>query len=136
MRFRLHQNLSALALGLLLGAAAPLRAANLSGSFSDIGTASVNDISAFGAADWAHWGYQSNPGFDHKASGGGQISNVIPVNSALIQQVSDPSTPFFSWRGGSPNSWVSSPQGQLSPSSLSAGSHFSVPAGPTVRTLK
>ena len=40
------------------------------------------NLTTLGTSDWAHWGRGSTYGnFDHKASGGSQISNVTVVGS-------------------------------------------------------
>jgi hypothetical protein len=113
-----------------------LLAASLSGSYVDMSPSGTVDLTALSAVDWAHWGYSGSAGFDHRSSGGGQISSVIGTGGASINGVSDPSTPYFSWSDGTPNSFVSLTHDQIYTTTPGGGLQFSVPAGTGIRTLK
>ena len=98
----------------------------LSGSVAT-STVAVNET-ATGIADWAHW-----PGYDHKATGGGQISNVTAVGTGMSSYANDPRT--LSWSDGTPTASGSSASGLYI---TGAGKGFSItaPADTTTRTLK
>jgi hypothetical protein len=108
----------------------------LNGSLSAISPSASVNLSSQGGTDWAHWGYLSNPGFDHDASGGNQIGNVSPFNGASILQNSDTGTPLFSWSGGTPDTSVTNTQNQLYTTSVGAGFQFQVPAGTGQQTIQ
>ena len=62
-------------LGLAGGAA---NAAQLRGTVTTAEPA--YDLSTLGTVDWAHWGLGGTYGtFDHKSTGGAQISDVTPI---------------------------------------------------------
>ncbi len=90
-------------------------------------TVAVN-LTTTGTADWAHW-----PGYDHKATGGSQISNVTAVGAGMSSYGNDPRA--LSWSDGTPNLSGSSTNG-LYITGAGKGFSITVPADMTTRTLK
>jgi hypothetical protein len=102
-------------------------------------SASSVDLTADGNADWAHWGYSSSSDFDHKQTGGGQISNFQEVGINAPTQYGD-GVVIYHWSDGASG-------GGQHPSTtnngtttgiyvLTGGFAISAPADNTVRRLK
>lgn len=91
-------------------------------------TQTVN-LTTTGTSDWAHWS-----GYDHKATGGNQISNysVIGSSSSITAYTGDPRT--LSWTDGVPTASGSNGNGLLA-TGASNGFSLTVPADMTSRTL-
>jgi hypothetical protein len=127
----------------LLASAAVLLTAQLAGAGSLSGTVSpitspVN-LTAEGTADWAHWGLNAPTDFNHKATGGSQISNVTLVGTGTTKARFNDSASVYSWSGGTPTA-----SANLSPTGIyinnftgpGRGFQFTVPADATQRTLE
>jgi fibronectin type 3 domain-containing protein len=90
-------------------------------------TASVN-LTALTATDWANW----TP-FDHKATGGGLISDYTPAGGGVVTSYfGDPRS--FSWKDGSPYVTGNHNFGVQS-TGAGTGFSFTVPADPATRTV-
>ena len=97
---------------------------------------STIDLTAEGVADWAHWGYNSNPGFDHKANVTSMISNFSLVNYGYTANFNN-SNPSFSWSDGTPDASATTGSGvYIGPYVQNSGFTFSVPADTYPRMLK
>ncbi len=99
--------------------------------------ASGLNLTTLGSADWADWGRGGTYGnFDHKATGGSQISNVTVVGAgANFGGYSDGSR-NTTWTDGSPTASDSNEHGYIwSNGALNTGYSFTVPADTTTRTL-
>jgi hypothetical protein len=108
---------------------------SLSGSSASASTTDYN-LTSLGTSDWAHWGTDINAtAFDHKASGGSQISNVTHLGSGSYGAYSDPSR-TVSWTDGTPLAADTGDQSYIwANSAVGAGYQFTVPAGTTTQTL-
>src|SRR5213075_2899582 len=85
-------------------------AGNITGTVTGI-PASVN-LTTEGTSDWAHWGLSNANSFDHKATGGTQISNVTTLGSAPVKAQLTDSPSRYSWSDGNPTaSFSSTPTG-------------------------
>jgi hypothetical protein len=92
--------------------------------------ASVN-LTTEGTIDWVHWGTTSVASFDHKATGGGQISDLSQRGTFRY----DTSLSTYSWSDGTPTVSDSTNSGVYDLSS-STGFSFTVPADTSTRTLR
>jgi thrombospondin type 3 repeat protein len=92
--------------------------------------ASVN-LTTEGTIDWMHWGTASVASFDHKATGGGKISDLLQRGAFRY----DTSLSTYSWSDGAPTVSDSTNSGVYDLSS-STGFSFTVPADTTARTLR
>src|SRR3989442_15823594 len=97
-------------LALILLAAGPLNAAQISGSVFSPSPDSV-DLSAEGTVDWAHWGYTNKDTFNHKSSGGSQISALGMFNEGASGTATNKarltdSHSVFKWSDGNVNTTV------------------------------
>jgi hypothetical protein len=113
----------------------PPASSGLSGSYSDISPTSSVNLTALSAVDWAHWGFNGSPGYDHK-SGGGTISSISAVTGATLTQTNDPGTPLFNWSDGIPDISVTNTQNEIYTTILGGGLQFTAPADTSQRTLK
>src|SRR5581483_616957 len=95
------------------------------------------NLTTEGTTDWSHWGPTAAGDWDHKATGGSQISNVGNIAGGTIAQKGGyPVT--ASWTDGTP---TATPNPNPSPTGIyifGAGQGFriTVPAGPTTHTLR
>ncbi|MBV8781621.1 MAG: immunoglobulin domain-containing protein, partial [Phycisphaerae bacterium] len=107
----------------------------LSGS-SSVASASAYNLTTLGASDWAQFGQGGGAsGFNHKASGGSQISNVSRVGSGGFGGYTYASY-FTNWSDGAPAKSDSAEHGYLwANNAIGTGYSFTVPADTTVRTL-
>ena len=94
------------------------------------------NLTAQGTTDWAHWGLAGNPvTYDHKATGGSQISNITTVGTGGFGGFNDP-TRTVSWTDGTPVGTVGSDHGYVwANNGIGAGYSVTVPAGTTEHTL-
>lgn len=98
--------------------------------------ATTQNLTALGVLDWAHWGYQSNTDFNHKAGIAGQIGNASVYNgeAGLMGQYGN--NPIgFSWSDGTPNPSAVATTNGIRVMGLGKGLQFVVPASTTTRTL-
>lgn len=105
---------------------------------SQITAVSSYNLTTLGTTDWAHWGRGGVYGrFDHKASGGSQISNVTQINpgGASFGGYTDNSR-STTWTDGTPTASDSNEHGYIwANNAVGAGFSFTVPAGTTSHTL-
>jgi hypothetical protein len=99
--------------------------------------ASSYNLAALGTTDWAHWGrggVYSN--FDHKATGGSQISDVTTVGTGGVYGGYSEGARAVSWTGGSPTASDTNDHGYIwANGALNTGYSFTVTADTTTRTL-
>jgi hypothetical protein len=92
------------------------------------------DLTAAGAADWAHWGLIAATDFDHKATGSGQIGNQQEVGFGVPRQLTT-SAVTFSWSDGTPHASATATPTGIQVLGQGNGFHFDVPADGTTRTV-
>jgi hypothetical protein len=94
------------------------------------------NLTTLGTSDWAHWGTKNNASsFDHKASGGSQISSITKMGSGSYGAYYDPSRDV-SWTDGTPLAIDSGDNAYIwANNAIGAGYSFTVPASTTTRTL-
>jgi hypothetical protein len=116
------------------GGGAKTTGGSLSGS--EVSAGSSYTLTTLGSTDWAHWGRNGVYGnFDHKASGGSQISNVMIVGSGSYGAYHNTGRDV-SWSDGTPTSSDSGDTGYIwANNALGAGYSFSVPASTTQHTI-
>jgi lysophospholipase L1-like esterase len=103
---------------------------SLSGSFA-AGSTSPYNLTTLGTRDWAHW----NGTYIHKASGGGQISDVHPIGGGTYGTFSEAAR-NITWTDGTPVGSGTNDQGYIwCNDTQDAGWTFTVPADTTSRTL-
>jgi hypothetical protein len=96
---------------------------------------STVDLSTEGTLDWAHWGLMRRFDFNHKETGGSQISDLVIVGSdRLERQATTPSA--FSWNDGTPVDSVTQSFSGVYVTGLSNGFELSAPANTAARTLR
>jgi hypothetical protein len=103
------------------------------------GTAAASyNLTTLGASDWAHWGRGGVYGrFDHKASGGSQISNVTVVGSGAVSGGWSDAARSVTWTGGTPTASGTNDHGYIwSNGALNTGFSFTAPADTQTRTLQ
>ncbi len=98
--------------------------------------ASSYNLTTLGTADWAYWGRGATLGnFDHKATGGSQISNVTTLGNGSYGGYSDNSR-NASWTDGTPDASDTNEHGYIwANNAIGAGYSFTAPADTTTRTL-
>jgi alpha-amylase len=107
---------------------------SLTGSGTAVKSTTAYNLTNLGTGDWAHWGQSSATAFDHKSSGGTQISNASVVGSGSLGQFTD-SIEQMTWSDGTPTaSATNSPNGAWI-SGVGNGISFTAPADTTQRTL-
>jgi CSLREA domain-containing protein len=119
--------------------AATLTVTKVTGSLvgqSSVATSLNYNLTQLGTTDWAHWGTFSNPtAFDHKATGGSEISNVTKLGSGSYGAYSDASR-TVSWTDGSPLATNAGDQSYIwANNAAGAGYSFTVPANTTTQTV-
>ena len=102
------------------------------GSLTTLSGANV-DLTAEGVRDWAHWGYTNN--FDHKASGGGQISTYSVIGGASVSTYNGGAT-SFTWSDGTPDTSASNSPTGVYVTTTGSGFQITAPADVTTRTLR
>ena len=91
-------------------------------------------LTSLGTSDWADWGLTSANSFNHKATGGGQISNYTAVGTGSASQYS--TNPFgFTWTDGTPTTSATNSSTGLYVSGQGNGFQITAPADTTQRTL-
>ncbi|MGC4038461.1 MAG: Ig-like domain-containing protein [Chitinophagaceae bacterium] len=100
---------------------------NLAGSV--VADATTVNLTTEGTADWAHW-----YGYDHKATGGGKISNYSLIGTGtVLNYTDDPRT--CTWSDGTPTASGSNKNG-IYITGIGKGFQITAPADLTQRTLK
>ncbi len=95
------------------------------------GSSSTYNLTSLGTADWAHW----NGTYNHKASGGSQISNVTQIGGGSYGTFSQTAR-NVSWSDGAPVASNADDQHYIwCNNQINAGWTFTVPADTTGRTL-
>jgi len=82
-----------------------------------------------GTADWAHW-----YGYDHKASGGGQIGNFSIVGSGSASNYGNDLRPI-SWTDGTPTGSATNNTNGVYIAGIGKGFSVTAPADTTTRTV-
>jgi hypothetical protein len=106
-------------------------------SGQQITAAASYNLTSLGTEDWAHWGRGGVLGnFDHKATGGSQISNIAIVGSGAVSGGYSTASRTSTWTDGTPTVSDTSEHGYIwSNGALSTGFRFTVPASTTTQTL-
>ncbi|GEM_PF-2449537 len=94
------------------------------------------DLTALGTVDWAHWGHGgSDPSFDHKSTGGGQISDLTQIAaSGKPFGVADPAPKWsVSWTDGTPTASATADGRYYYTEGLGNGWSLTVPADTSPR---
>jgi regulation of enolase protein 1 (concanavalin A-like superfamily) len=109
--------------------------ASLTGSQAT--AASSYNLTTLGTSDWAHWGRgASAANFDHKATGGSQISNVTKLGSGANYGGYSDGSRNATWTDGTPAASDTNEHGYIwANTTIGAGYSFTVPADTTTRTL-
>lgn len=96
----------------------------------------TQNLTTIGTADWAHWGLNFSTSFDHKASGGSQISNFTVVNGQAGEVASYGGNQIgYTWTDGSPDAAVTNTATGVYISGANRGFQITVPATTTASTL-
>ena len=93
------------------------------------------DLSTEGTIDWAHWGLMRRFDFNHKETGGSQLSDLVIVGPNRLEQQSTTPT-AFSWSDGTPVSIATQSFSGVYVTGLSNGFELSAPADTAARTLR
>jgi uncharacterized protein YjdB len=101
---------------------------NLAGS-GVASNAAVN-LTTEGTGDWAHW-----PSYDHKTTGGSQVSNFTMIGGGTATTYND-APRSFSWSDGTPTASGSSNINGVFVAGIGQGFQATAPADQTQRTLK
>ncbi|MCI0539945.1 MAG: Ig-like domain-containing protein [Verrucomicrobiales bacterium] len=118
--------------------------AELTGTVTSVAFGYRADLTALGTSDWAHWGLGGlYPSFDHKATGGSQISDVTEVGVGQYlghQDQVNYRARLVSWSDGTPTESVTDNAGFIFSGDEPAvnqgmGYSFTAPADTTLRTL-
>ena len=117
---------------LLLAGVSGATAAQLTG-WTEVPTAAV-DLTAEGALDWAHWGFNGDRRMNHKATGGGKISALTAINGGAYGN--DSAGVNYSWSDGDPDATCAGSSVGVRIINTGGGVSFTVPADTTVRTVK
>jgi hypothetical protein len=96
----------------------------------------VQNLTALGTSDWAHWGLNSNTSFDHKAGVTSQISNYTVINGEVGNLAASADNSLAStWTDGTPDTSVTATQSGVYIRKLNAGYQITAPAGKALRLL-
>ncbi len=119
--------------------------AELTGTLTPAAFGDRFDLTALGTSDWAHWGLGGvYGGFDHKTTGGSQISDVTVIeteagDSGKAVAAADYLARLASWSDGMPTASVTDDYGFIYADDVAGrqgmGYSFTVPADTTLRTL-
>jgi len=98
-------------------------------------TATTYNLTTLGTADWAAYGLASSGSFDHKSTGGGQISNAATVGNSGAGQFAD-SIVGLTWTDGTPDTSATNTHTGLyvNATTIGNGLSFTLPADTTTRT--
>jgi len=108
----------------------------VSGTPTVITTAQTFNLTTQGTTDWAAWGLIGSGTFDHKSSGGSQISNMSAVGNSGAGQFAN-SILGLTWTDGTPDATATNTLTGLyvNATALGNGFSFTVPADTGTRTL-
>jgi hypothetical protein len=99
--------------------------------------ATLVDLTVAGLGDWAHWGMVNATSFDHKLTGGSQISNFTNLLGGPVTQHGGYPIPF-TWSDGTPDTTAMPAGGTTTGVYLygtGQGFRITAPADTTDRTL-
>jgi hypothetical protein len=108
----------------------------ISGTLSGVLSApsGTQNLTSLGSSDWADWGLSSAASYNHKASGGGQISNyTVQGYSAAFSYNTNPFG--FTWTDGTPTATATDSTTGVYVSGEGNGFQITAPADTTPRTL-
>jgi len=97
----------------------------LSVSFSGLPAGTMEDLTADGALDWAHWGLTTTNSFDHKNGVPNLIGNYSVVGLNPVQQTNDVGV-GYSWSDGTPTASTANSTTALLVTGASNGFQFQV----------
>ena len=92
------------------------------------------NLTSVGTSDWAHWGLTSASSFDHKASGGGEISNYTLVGAGNVLNFGN-NPVGFTWTDGTPTASTTNSTTGIFVAGQGNGFRITAPADTTKRTL-
>jgi len=93
------------------------------------------NLTVEGTSDWAHWGLLNESNFNHRASGGAQISGFTRLGTNRVQRFTDNRT-AFTWTDGTPVASVANTNAGVFIGGLTNGFQISAPADTNLRTLR
>jgi len=94
------------------------------------------NLTTEGTADWAAWGAEGAiTNFDHKSTGGTQISNYTKVGSGSIL-TNNTLDHQVSWTSGTPTATGTSVNNNITSNTVAGGYTFTAPASTTSHTLR
>lgn len=96
---------------------------------------SAIDLTAKGAADWVHWGLETNTSINRKAGVPAQISNFTPLGMGNNLRYADNYT-AYSWSDGTPTATTDGTHTGVFRTNLSSGFQLTFPADTTPRVLR
>jgi hypothetical protein len=104
---------------------------------SQAAAASSYSLTTLGTTDWVHWGTGNNASaFDHKATGGTQISNVTKLGSGASYGSYFDASRKVSWTDGTPDGSNNGDDNYIwANNAIGAGYSFTVPASTSTQTL-
>lgn len=85
---------------------------------------SSHNLTTEGVQDWGHWGRSNASSWDHKSSGGSQISNVTAAGSTAFTRVSSSVSPSASWSDGTPTASSSATATGINNTTSAVGNGF------------
>jgi hypothetical protein len=92
------------------------------------------NLTTSGSSDWAHWGLNGAPGYDHKATGGVQIGHYTVIGGGSASAFTSNAIKY-SWTDGTPTASVSNTTTGVSVSGVNRGFSVTVPADIATRKL-
>jgi hypothetical protein len=93
------------------------------------------NLTTEGTLDWAHWGLDSTTAYTHKSGVPQQISNLVVLGSAPVQNYTNNMT-LFSWSDGTPVGAATDTPTGIFVSGTGEGFELKVPADQTSRRLR
>jgi hypothetical protein len=94
----------------------------------------TQNLTSLGTVDWAHWGLTTSSSFDHKASGGSQISNFTVVGTGPANRYTDNAF-GYSWTDGTPTVSATNSTTGIYILGINNGFQITAPADTTQRTV-
>jgi hypothetical protein len=93
------------------------------------------NLTTEGTSDWAHWGLLNASNFNHRASGGSQVSDFTKLGTNIVRRYTDNRT-AFTWADGIPVPSVGNTNVGVFIHGLTNGFEFTAPADTNMRTLR